>query len=328
MKKPITGLVFTLLFLLSASVLFATVSVDALGEALSGFTGDHVVGEPKVVGDIVIIPVFSADFSFGAFSGGPDGETWGSGTSGNLNFLPYAIVVVDQKGVRIIPVSNKKSFFEQVMEALPKLMPMVQEMIGYFSVSPEMTVLEQPELESPLLGTEGEALGASQEPDEEIFVDRVSELYRQIQPGLSPENYQEIATEVKALLPQDPGNAKLHAMNAYVTMMLIEKAAPLQQIRMAMEAQKEIDTALSLDPNDLLGLISQGWMNLHNPMGKIDLALSAFEKALSVDSENIEALMGITMVYEKLNQPENVRIWAEKGLALDPENEYFSSLIH
>jgi len=212
------------------------------------------------------------------------------------------------------------------MEAFPKLMPMIQHMAAYFTLTPEMTVAERPETAIPLLEAEGEALGAPQEQETEIPVDRVSELYRRVQPGLSPEDYQEISVEVKALLPQDPQNAKLHSLNAYATMMLIEKASPLQQMRMAMEIQKEIDTALSLDPNDVLGLISQGWMNLHNPMGKIDLALAAFEKALSIDSENVEALMGITMVYEKTNQPENVKKWAEKGLTLDPENEYFLNL--
>jgi len=38
--------------------------------------------------------------------------------------------------------------------------------------------------------------------------------------------------------------------------------------------------------------------------------------------------MGLTMVYEKMGRSEKVKEWAEKGLALDPENEYFLNLIH
>ena len=318
MKKPIAGLFFTLLFCLAAGILYAGGPEGILSEAIRGFTGDHVVGEPIVAGEVVIIPSCSADFSFGEISGGPDGEVWGSGASGKLNFLPYAIAIVDQKGVRVLPVSNKKTFFEQVVEALPKLMPIVQQVIGYFSLNSGSAALEMPKT------------GSEQIIDVETLqpTDRVAELYHRVQLGLPPEDYQEILAEARELLPEDPGNAKLHSVNAYATMMMIQKAGPLQQIRMALEAQKEIDTALSLDPNDILGLISQGWMNLHNPMGRIDLAEAAFEKVLSIDPEHLEALMGLTMVYEKMGRSEKVKEWAEKGLALDPENEYFLNLIH
>lgn len=315
-----------------ACVVLASPANNSFSGILNSFTGRNIVGEAKQIGEISIIPIFSADFfSFTNTSDASDDQNVAQGFSGSANFLPFAILVIDANGVRTVPVRNYKSVFEQLINALPELMPFVQEIFGFFRVA----------------GTaQGVAITPSQEPPEiqnliteevvsEIAVvsegtnpveEQIQNLYNLSMREQPVETVQRILEETKALLPQKPEDARLHALYGYATMRLIQSAPVLQQMRMALEAQKELDTALKLDAESILALLSNGWMNLYNPMGKIDVSISSFEKVIALDEKNLEAIIGITQSYEKKKQSESAKEWAKKGLLLDPQNEYLLTI--
>jgi uncharacterized spore protein YtfJ len=316
-------LLATLVLLLSLPVYgFATSQESQLSTILYAFSADNVIGKPQQIGEITIIPVFSAEVSFGYYSVGSDSEIQGSGSGGTSDFLPFALIVIDSENVRIIPVTNKKTLISQIVDALPDLLPVIQQVMGYFMIDENNPVINQNNSENSL---SMESSGSDAET--EVRQNRISVLYNEAYEELSIETCRSMYEEVKELLPSEMNNAKAHALYGYLTMQLIEKAPPLQQIRMAMEAQKEIDKALLLDPEDVLGLIGNGWMNLYHPAGKVEIAIASFEKALSVEPDNANALTGVIKSYEKANNKELVVEWAKKALQLYPESEFFGSFI-
>jgi len=125
-----------LIVILLASAVYAQstgkMTVSLLSEALSYLTADVAVGNPITVGDKTLIPLFKATTGFGGGGGGPDGVVYGSGVGGSLEFLPFAIVVISGEHVNIIPVLNEKPFFEQLVDALPQIMPIVMQFMSMF----------------------------------------------------------------------------------------------------------------------------------------------------------------------------------------------------
>jgi len=137
MKRIVVTFIFAVLLV---GIIFAQdvgrMSINMLSEALSYLTADVAVGKPLVVGDKTLIPLFKATTGFGGGGGGPNGVVFGSGVGGSLEFLPFAIVVVSGDKVNIIPVLNEKPFFEQLVNGLPQIMPIVMQLISMFGGSP------------------------------------------------------------------------------------------------------------------------------------------------------------------------------------------------
>jgi uncharacterized spore protein YtfJ len=114
-------------------------SNDALSELLSGLNANIALGEPIAVGETLFLPIFKAEAGFFAGAGGP-GKVYGSGTGGAIKLLPYAIAVLSENSVQIIPITNEKSFLEQVTDILPELLPLIKElMVSFMTVSPVQT---------------------------------------------------------------------------------------------------------------------------------------------------------------------------------------------
>ncbi|HRW93681.1 MAG TPA: spore germination protein GerW family protein [Thermotogota bacterium] len=134
MKKLVVFLV--LLVAISGFVLAEDVSgmaASVLHEALGSLHADLAVGAPVEAMGRILIPLFEANTSFGGGGGGPEGEVWGSGVGGGLNFLPYAVLIVEEKGVSVLPVSNQVPFLQQLVDALPQIIPIVMQILGQFS---------------------------------------------------------------------------------------------------------------------------------------------------------------------------------------------------
>lgn len=69
-----------------------------------------VVGDPITIGDVTIIPLRSAGFTFGVGGGSgrsadrTSGEGIGAGTGGAAGMKPVAVLIIDSSGVRLEPI--------------------------------------------------------------------------------------------------------------------------------------------------------------------------------------------------------------------------------
>lgn len=111
-------------------------TIGMLSEALSSLKADVAIGSPITVGNKTLIPLFKAQTGFGGGGGGPNGVVYGSGVGGGLDFVPFAVIVVTENDVVVIPILNEKPFFEQLVDALPKLLPIVMQMLSMFGAAP------------------------------------------------------------------------------------------------------------------------------------------------------------------------------------------------
>ncbi|MEY3220965.1 MAG: type pilus biosis/stability protein PilW [Pseudomonadota bacterium] len=55
-------------------------------------------------------------------------------------------------------------------------------------------------------------------------------------------------------------------------------------------------------------------------LGQYDVALQKLQKALEIDSRNVEANTGLALLYERLNQNDSVGKYYEAALAIEPNN--------
>jgi uncharacterized spore protein YtfJ len=136
-------LFFSILSFIVVSCFFGNMisnfSNDALSELFSALNANIALGEPIAVGETLFLPIFKAEAGFFAGAGGP-GKVYGSGTGGSIELLPYAMAVLSEDGVQIIPITNEKSFLEQVADILPELLPLIKDlMVSFMTVSPVQT---------------------------------------------------------------------------------------------------------------------------------------------------------------------------------------------
>ena len=91
-----------------------------------------VVGEPKTIEGVTIVPLISVGFGFGAGGGEGKAETKqkgegaGGGAGGGAWVRPRAIIIIDKSGIRIEPVMGSFAF---AMEKLGETIPRVVEKI-------------------------------------------------------------------------------------------------------------------------------------------------------------------------------------------------------
>jgi uncharacterized spore protein YtfJ len=100
-------------------------TVEEIEKILSTKT---VVGEPTQIGDTTIIPLISVGFAFGAGVGtGKDkdkGEGSGSGGGGGGGVKPVAVLIIDEKGIRVEAI--KGGMAEAIERAIDKGPEMVE----------------------------------------------------------------------------------------------------------------------------------------------------------------------------------------------------------
>ncbi|HPE68702.1 MAG TPA: spore germination protein GerW family protein [Thermotogota bacterium] len=327
MKKT---MVLLLLSVLVGAFAFANDAADLstaiLGEYLSGMSSDMMVGSPIELPGKTLVPLFEGEGGFFNVSGGPEGVVYGTGVGGGLNVIPFAVIVVSEQGVEVVPVSNRVSALGQLMEALPQIIPMVMQffMLEQSSAAPMVQEpARQVQVRVEPQPVEREVV-QTLKPDP--LEHRINELYDTV-PMQGMAKDKQILGEVKALSQQFPEDSRLHALSGYMQMMQIEDANPLAQMKMAVEAQKEIDRALQLNPDDRLALESNGWMNLYNPMGNLAKSAECFEKVLSMEPDNAEIMEGLVQAYQKMGKMDQAKEIARRGLELQPGNEVFKGIL-
>ena len=98
---------------------------------------ETVVGDPIQVQGKTLIPLIRV--TYGMFGGGAighgegqgkgnagegegRGEAKGGGTGGGMKLAPVAIVCIDDTGVNVFPIADKKGLADTIAEAIPAIM--------------------------------------------------------------------------------------------------------------------------------------------------------------------------------------------------------------
>lgn len=96
---------------------------------------DTIVGEPVTTPDgTVIIPISTVSFGFGA--GGtqfaakqdtvtPENPMFGGGCGGGANVKPIAFLVVGGGNVRLLPINNKSTPVDKIIDMVPEVVDKV-----------------------------------------------------------------------------------------------------------------------------------------------------------------------------------------------------------
>jgi len=283
-------------------------SAQTMKEAFAAISADSAIGSPITVGNTYIIPLFEQKASFGGGSGG----------------VPL-IFGFSGGGVELLPVSNVKPFLEQIVDALPKIIPVVMDVMGYFMVSqtPPAPVDIRPERAGPV----EEKVTTIMEPEEPPTLDeQIARVQQMLETDQSKETYEAYLKLLEELLRLYPDNAELHALSGQTMMMLIAHAQGLGQLQLAMRSTAAYNNALDRDPDNLRAIIGMAWMDLYSPTGNLQNSIQGFERVLSVEPNKLEALIGAAEAYSKAGNHEKAQEMVQRGLAIDPSNQQLLEL--
>jgi uncharacterized spore protein YtfJ len=82
---------------------------------------ETIIGEPVTVGERTVIPIVKISVGFGAGGGqGEDqkrGSGFGGGGGGGTKIEPAAFIIMDDKGVSLLPM--RKGKWDQIIDAIP-----------------------------------------------------------------------------------------------------------------------------------------------------------------------------------------------------------------
>ncbi|MEA1884537.1 MAG: spore germination protein GerW family protein, partial [Thermotogota bacterium] len=322
---------FFIVLLLLTTILTAKSVSDVPGMILgSGFetiTPNMAIGDPVEVGDKYLIPVFEVNtFFLGAGGGEP---LIAAGTSGSVNLIPYSIIIVSGDDIEIRSLSNKEPLLKQIVDVLPQILQMVMQ---YFSVAPgsvQSGVIEKEIKPTPM--KEEQAVTEKKEPlnEQQIIQKSTESLSRMLMNDPAMETIEGSRSEIQGLLQKQPENSRLLGLYAYTTLRMIDTVSPLEQMKMAMEAQKTINKGLTLDPNDYFLNLSNGWLNLYSPMGNMEASVNGFKQAIEASPDQLEPYFGIVEAYLKTGNREKAEEYAQKGKQMSPEaTEEFNQLLN
>lgn len=100
-------------------------TVDEIQKVLSSTS---VMGEPRTIEGVTLIPLMSTGFMFGAGGGAGKadtpgkGEGEGGGTAGGVGIKPVAMVIIDKSGVRVEAMKGGlASAVEKIAEKAPEV---------------------------------------------------------------------------------------------------------------------------------------------------------------------------------------------------------------
>jgi uncharacterized spore protein YtfJ len=91
-----------------------------VGELKEVANSETVIGDPVTVGNRTVIPVMKISFGFGA--GGGQGEEsgkagFGGGGGGGARIEPAAFIIMDEKGVSLLPAAKGK--WDTLIDTIP-----------------------------------------------------------------------------------------------------------------------------------------------------------------------------------------------------------------
>lgn len=308
-------------FLLVTAFLFAQGVSEMpgmiLGSGFENITPNMAVGNPLQVGDKYIIPVFEVSTFF---LGGAGGDPLiAAGTSGSVALIPYSVIIISGDNVEIRSLSNKEPVLKQLMEVLPQAIQMIMQYFSVASVTGSEGVIERDVKPVPM--KEQAQQPEEKEPlDQEQIINRsIESLSRMLMNDPTIETIKGSRLEIIGLLQSKPDDPRLLGLHAYTTLRVIDTVSPLEQMKMAMDAQKSINLGLSTDPNDYFLNLSSGWLNLYSPMGNIEASINGFIKAMEASPEQTEPYFGVVEAYLKTNNREKALEYAQKGKTLNPD---------
>ena len=91
-----------------------------VGELKEVANSETVIGDPVTVGNRTVIPVMKISFGFGA--GGGQGEDkgkagFGGGGGGGAKIEPAAFIIMDEKGISLLPAAKGK--WDTLIDTIP-----------------------------------------------------------------------------------------------------------------------------------------------------------------------------------------------------------------
>ena len=93
-----------------------------VGELKDVARSETIIGEPVTVGDKTVIPIVKISFGFGAGGGQGDDQKrtgFGGGGGGGARIEPAAFIIMDESGVRLLPVGKGK--WDTIIDAIPNI---------------------------------------------------------------------------------------------------------------------------------------------------------------------------------------------------------------
>jgi tetratricopeptide (TPR) repeat protein len=117
---------------------------------------------------------------------------------------------------------------------------------------------------------------------------------------------------------QPPSPPLQTANNAIETADLLEQGFGLYSLGQYQEAITWYDKALSIDPNNIEALNYKG-VALSN-LGKNEEAINWYDKALAIDPNNVNVLNNKGVALSNLGKNEEAINWYDKALSIDPNN--------
>jgi len=298
-----------------------------LGSGFESISPNMAMGEPVQVGDKYLVPVFEVNTFF--LGGGGGDPLMAAGTTGSVNLIPYSLIIVSGDDIEIRSLSNKEPVLKQIMDVLPQLMQMLMQYFTMVSEPMHSGIVGKdmkpvPMKEEKVTSEQEEALN-----QEQIIQRSTESLSRMLMNDPTMESIKGARNEVQGLLQKEPENPRVLGLYAYTTLRMIDAVSPLEQMKMAMEAQTTINKGLTLNPEDYFLNLANGWLNLYSPMGNMEASIKGFKQAMDISPDQLEPYFGMVEAYLKTGNREKAEEYAEKGKKMSPESaEEFEQLLN
>lgn len=223
------------------------------------------------------------------FGGGMGGKT-----------IPLGILIIEGEDVRVelLPQEEKKpSFLAEMIPVLIQYLPQLMQ---------QKSLLKPP---SPL----EKVPEKSDKPGEKKSLAQVKELFNE-------KKYKEALGSIDSLIAADPNNADFHAWKGNIMGSLASSGNPLDMMKYGMGAMQEYETALKLDPNNVMGHFGRGVGRLMAPQGfggDVDGAVKDLEFACEKEPF-AEAYYYLGVAYQRKDLKDKAKEAFKKALELQP----------
>jgi hypothetical protein len=145
-----------------------------------------------------------------------------------------------------------------------------------------------------------------------------------VQKLFSQGEYEKCLAILNKLLEKDPNNAEIHAWMGSALGMLAQKTPDMMmKMQYGMRAMQEFETAVQLDPNNIVARIGRGMSMLMAPppFGNVDVAVSDFQKVVELDPDNVDGHFNLGLAYQKKGEIEKSKREFEETMKLKPDHE-------
>ena len=152
---------------------------------------------------------------------------------------------------------------------------------------------------------------------EENSIESVQKLFGQGE-------YEKCLAVLSKLLEQDPNSAEVHAwMGAALGNIAQKTSDMMMKMQYGMRAMQEFETAVQLDPNNIVARIGRGMSMLMAPppFGNVDTALSDFQKVVELDPSNVDGHFHLGLAYQRKGEIDKAKAEFESTLQLKPDHK-------